>query len=74
MKYNPASSNSTGHLDQSEAYDLSWFVREYWPCAHILVQPTIYCRLLIDRDSHLDQSEAYDIATCTIIRALMKML
>ena len=28
----------------------------------ILVQATIYCRLLIGRDDHLDQSEAYDIS------------
>ena len=28
----------------------------------ILVQVTIYRRLLIDRDGHLDQSEAYDIS------------
>ena len=28
----------------------------------ILVQVTIYRRLLIGRDSHLDQSEAYDIS------------
>ena len=30
--------------------------------ARILVQVTIYRRLLIGRDSHLDQSEAYDIS------------
>ena len=36
-----------------------------WPGARILVQVTIYRRLLIGR--HLDQSEAYDIiiVTCT---------
>ena len=28
----------------------------------ILVQVTIYRRLLIGRDGHLDQSEAYDIS------------
>ena len=28
----------------------------------ILVQVTIYGRLLIGRDGHLDQSEAYDIS------------
>ena len=28
----------------------------------ILVQVTIYRRLLIDRDGHLDRSEAYDIS------------
>ena len=28
--------------------------------ARILVQVTIYRRLLIGRDGHLDQSEAYD--------------
>ena len=31
-----------------------------WP--RILVQVTIYRRLLIGRDGHLDQSEAYDIS------------
>ena len=30
--------------------------------ARILVQVTIYRRLLIGRDCHLDQSEAYDIS------------
>ena len=30
--------------------------------ARILVQVTIYRRLLIRRDGHLDQSEAYDIS------------
>ena len=30
-------------------------------CPRILVQATIYRRLLIGRDGHLDQSEAYDI-------------
>ena len=30
--------------------------------ARILVQVTIYRRLLIGRDGHLDQSEAYDIS------------
>ena len=29
---------------------------------HILVQVTIYRRLLIGRDGHLDPSEAYDIS------------
>ena len=32
------------------------------PRARILVQVTIYRRLLIGRDGHLDQSEAYDIS------------
>ena len=32
------------------------------PWARILVQVTIYRRLLIGRDGHLDQSEAYDIS------------
>ena len=32
----------------------------FW--ARILVQVTIYRRLLIGRDGHLDQSEAYDIS------------
>ena len=31
------------------------------PRARILVQVTIYRRLLIGRDGHLDQSDAYDI-------------
>ena len=30
--------------------------------ARILVQVTIYRRLLIGRDGHLDQSEGYDIS------------
>ena len=30
--------------------------------ARILIQVTIYRRLLIGRDGHLDQSEAYDIS------------
>ena len=30
--------------------------------ARILVQVTIYRRLLIGQDGHLDQSEAYDIS------------
>ena len=30
--------------------------------ARILVQVTIYRKLLIGRDGHLDQSEAYDIS------------
>ena len=30
--------------------------------ARIIVQVTIYHRLLIGRDGHLDQSEAYDIS------------
>ena len=32
------------------------------PWSGILVQVTIYRRLLIGRDGHLDQSEAYDIS------------
>ena len=32
------------------------------PWAHILVQFTIYRKLLIGRDGHPDQSEAYDIS------------
>ena len=31
-------------------------------CTRILVQVTIYRRLLIGRDGHLDQSETYDIS------------
>ena len=34
----------------------------FWYWARILVQVTIYRRLLIGRDGHLDQSEAYDIS------------
>ena len=34
----------------------------YHTRALILVQVTIYRRLLIGRDGHLDQSEAYDIS------------
>ena len=37
----------------------STYIR-FW--ARILVQVTIYRRLLIGRDDHLDQSEAYDIS------------
>ena len=36
-------------------------VWEWASWARILVQVTIYRRLLIGRDGHLDQSEAYDI-------------
>ena len=39
---------------------LRFFVE--WSRGRILVQVTIYRRLLIDRDVHLDQSEAYDIS------------
>ena len=39
---------------QWRLYPLSW--------GRILVQVTIYRRLLIGRDGHLDQSEAYDIS------------
>ena len=35
-------------------------IQSHW--ARILVQVTIYRRLLIGRDGHLDQSEAYDIS------------
>ena len=34
--------------------------KDVW--ARILVQVTIYRRLLIGRDGHLDQSEAYDMS------------
>ena len=34
----------------------------WWDRARILIQVTIYRRLLIGRDDHLDQSEAYDIS------------
>ena len=36
-------------------------IYSYSPRARILVEVTLYCRLLIGRDGHLDQSEAYDI-------------
>ena len=36
------------------------FKKQAW--GGILVQVTIYRRLLIGRDGHLDQSEAYDIS------------
>ena len=36
--------------------------KKYGTRARILVQATIYCRLLIGGDGHLDQSEAYDIS------------
>ena len=47
-----------------------WIKRDSWkgPClseknwARILVQVTIYRRLLVGRDGHLDQSEAYDMS------------
>ena len=35
---------------------------KYSSWGRILVQVTIYRRLLIGRDGHLDQSEAYDIS------------
>ena len=36
------------------------WVKHDW--AYIIVQVTIYRRVLIGRDGHLDQSEAYDIS------------
>ena len=47
-----------------------WYYLPYHPScpstgdtkARILVQVTIYRRLLIGRDGHLDRSEAYDIS------------
>ena len=44
--------------------------------ARILVQVTIYRRLLIGRDGHLDQSEAYDISYFSInqTRELLSIL
>ena len=36
-------------------------IKHTWPVL-IIVQVTIYRRLLIGRDGHLDQSEAYDIS------------
>ena len=41
-------------------YDKMSHVMLVW--TRILVQVTIYRRLLIGRDGHLDQSEAYDIS------------
>ena len=38
------------------------YVTQQQVWARILVQVTIYRRLLIGRDGHLDQSEAYDIS------------
>ena len=38
------------------------FTRKKQSRARILVQVTIYRRLLIGRDGHLDQSEAYDMS------------
>ena len=45
---------------QSASRPTSPHSRQSW--ARILVQVTIYRRLLIGRDGHLDQSEAYDIS------------
>ena len=44
--------------------DISWCGRGHRVRnrGRILVQVTIYRRLLIGRDGHLDQSEAYDIS------------
>ena len=39
-----------------------YFVLAVGPWARILVQVTIYRRLLIGRDGHLDQSKAHDIS------------
>ena len=41
-------------------HSFSFIVLKYWP--RILVQVTIYRRLLIGRDGRLDQSEAYDVS------------
>ena len=51
-----ASFDNTGRLS---VRGLTLDVR-FW--GRILVQVTIYRRLLIGRDGHLDQSEAYDIS------------
>ena len=44
---------STAYIGKQEKGKKTW--------ARILVQVTIYRRLLIGRDGHLDQSETYDI-------------
>ena len=38
------------------------YILNWRSLGRILVQVTIYRRLLIGRDGHLDQSEAYDIS------------
>ena len=44
-------------------WDTSCCIYENMACwGRILVEVTIYRRLLIGRDGHLDQSEAYDIS------------
>ena len=40
-------------------------------CPHIILQVTIYRKLLIGRDGNLDQSEVRYIVTCTRIRVLV---
>ena len=44
------------HITLDHMHAMIWFR------ARILVQVTIYRRLLIGQDGHLDQSEAYDIS------------
>ena len=48
----------------SAIYQLTPILQRQIDChrARILVQVTIYRRLLIGRDGHLDQSEVYDIS------------
>ena len=46
----------------SEATDSHGITNYVVPRARILVQVTIYRRLLIGRDGHFDQSDAYDIS------------
>ena len=49
-------------IDLKYKKKIEGIVRYLWDWARILVQVTIYRRLLIGRDGHLDQSEAYDIS------------
>ena len=49
-------------IDLKYKKKIEGIVRYLWDWARILVQVTIYRRLLIGRDGHLDQSEAYNIS------------
>ena len=48
--------------DSGLTFPSGWHLTPSHVWARILVQLTIYRRLLIGRDGHLDQSEAYDIS------------
>ena len=50
--------NRLAEPNNSSSSVVDWFCLR----ARILIQVTIYRRLLIGRDGHLDQSEAYDIS------------